>query len=142
MNRESTVEKPYTMYMPRDEQFEESKQNTFAAGRLKAVLHNLIPQSNLRWVSNTPGRNRRQGGQRRQRGFSQSLLMTKNHIWFKFAREPFHLLQCFESLPSKESELAKLTGFTVHNSGPKIPNACDSQTELENGVIPWRMIQV
>ncbi|KAM7529004.1 hypothetical protein LguiB_032414 [Lonicera macranthoides] len=45
MNRESTVEKPYTMYMPRDEQFEESKQNTFAAGRLKAVLHNLIPQS-------------------------------------------------------------------------------------------------
>ncbi|KAM7529005.1 hypothetical protein LguiB_032415 [Lonicera macranthoides] len=41
-----------------------------------------------------------------------------------------------------EKRLAKLTGFTVHNSGPKIPNACDSQTELENGVIPWRMIQV
>lgn len=29
--------------MPRDEQFEESKQDTFSFGRLKAVLHNLIP---------------------------------------------------------------------------------------------------
>ncbi|KAM7476096.1 hypothetical protein LguiB_023339 [Lonicera macranthoides] len=43
MNTESRVEKPSPMYVPRDEQFEESKQNTFAAGRLKAVLHNLIP---------------------------------------------------------------------------------------------------
>lgn len=43
MNTESRVEKPNPMYVPRDEQFEESKQNTFAAGRLKAVLHNLIP---------------------------------------------------------------------------------------------------
>lgn len=31
------------MYVPRDEQFEECKQDTFSAGRLKAVLHNLIP---------------------------------------------------------------------------------------------------
>lgn len=31
------------MYVPRDETFEEIKQNTFSAGRLKAVLHNLIP---------------------------------------------------------------------------------------------------
>lgn len=30
--------------MPRDEQFEESKQNAFSAGRLRAVLHNLLPQ--------------------------------------------------------------------------------------------------
>lgn len=29
--------------MPRDETFEEIKQNTFAAGRLKALFHNLIP---------------------------------------------------------------------------------------------------
>jgi len=40
---ESRVEKPLPMYVPRDEQFEESKQDTFAAGRLKAVLHHLIP---------------------------------------------------------------------------------------------------
>lgn len=31
------------MYVPRDEQFEESKMNAFSTGRLKAVLHNLIP---------------------------------------------------------------------------------------------------
>lgn len=31
------------MYVPRDENFEEIKQNSFSAGRLKAVLHNLIP---------------------------------------------------------------------------------------------------
>lgn len=31
------------MYVPRDEAFEEIKQNTFSAGRLKALLHNLIP---------------------------------------------------------------------------------------------------
>ena len=31
------------MYVPRDEQFEEAKQDTFADMRSKAVLHNLIP---------------------------------------------------------------------------------------------------
>ncbi|XAR49883.1 Linoleate 13S-lipoxygenase [Bertholletia excelsa] len=40
---ESRVEKPNPMYVPRDEQFEESKQIAFSTGRLKAVLHNLIP---------------------------------------------------------------------------------------------------
>ena len=39
---ESRVEKPLPMYVPRDEQFEETKQDTFAAGRLKAVLHHLV----------------------------------------------------------------------------------------------------
>ncbi|KZV58792.1 linoleate 13S-lipoxygenase 3-1, chloroplastic-like [Dorcoceras hygrometricum] len=43
-NAESRVEKPLPMYVPRDEQFEESKMTTFSTGRLKAVLHNLIPQ--------------------------------------------------------------------------------------------------
>lgn len=43
MNSESRVEKPLPMYVPRDEQFEESKMNSFSTGRLKAVLHNLIP---------------------------------------------------------------------------------------------------
>ncbi|KAK7839814.1 linoleate 13s-lipoxygenase 3-1 [Quercus suber] len=43
MHAESRVEKPLPMYVPRDEQFEESKQDTVSAGRLKAVLHNLIP---------------------------------------------------------------------------------------------------
>lgn len=43
MNAESRVEKPLPMYVPRDERFEESKQNTFTIKRLKAVLHNLIP---------------------------------------------------------------------------------------------------
>ncbi|KAK3030941.1 hypothetical protein RJ639_036679 [Escallonia herrerae] len=43
LHAESRVEKPLPMYVPRDEQFEETKQNTFSAGRLKAVLHNLIP---------------------------------------------------------------------------------------------------
>lgn len=43
INAESRVEKPSPMYVPRDEQFEEIKQSTFLAGRLKAVLHNLIP---------------------------------------------------------------------------------------------------
>ena len=43
MHAESRVEKPLPMYVPRDEQFEESKQNTFFINRLKAVLHNLIP---------------------------------------------------------------------------------------------------
>lgn len=40
---ESRVEKPQPMYVPRDEQFEESKANAFSTGRLKAVLHNLLP---------------------------------------------------------------------------------------------------
>lgn len=31
------------MYVPRDERFEESKQDAFSTGRLKAVLHNLLP---------------------------------------------------------------------------------------------------
>ncbi|KAF3572573.1 hypothetical protein F2Q69_00060981 [Brassica cretica] len=39
---ESRVEKPLPMYVPRDKQ-SESKQDTFAAGRLKAVLHHLVP---------------------------------------------------------------------------------------------------
>ncbi|KAK4591378.1 hypothetical protein RGQ29_021546 [Quercus rubra] len=43
MHAESRVEKPLPMYVPRDEQFEESKQDTVSAGRLKALLHNLIP---------------------------------------------------------------------------------------------------
>ncbi|KAH6823178.1 PLAT/LH2 domain-containing lipoxygenase family protein [Perilla frutescens var. hirtella] len=40
---ESRIEKPDPVYVPRDETFEEVKQNTFSRGRLKAVLHNLIP---------------------------------------------------------------------------------------------------
>ncbi|XP_076891180.1 lipoxygenase 1, chloroplastic-like [Bidens hawaiensis] len=40
---ESRVEKPFPLYVPRDEQFDESKQNTFSTSRLKAVLHNLLP---------------------------------------------------------------------------------------------------
>ncbi|KAL5579580.1 hypothetical protein UlMin_012022 [Ulmus minor] len=43
LQTESRVEKPLPLYVPRDEQFEESKQDTFSFGRLKAVLHNLIP---------------------------------------------------------------------------------------------------
>lgn len=43
MHAESRVEKPLPLYVPRDEQFEESKQNSFSAGRLKGVLHNLVP---------------------------------------------------------------------------------------------------
>ncbi|XP_038995083.1 linoleate 13S-lipoxygenase 3-1, chloroplastic-like isoform X1 [Hibiscus syriacus] len=43
MSAESRVEKPLPMYVPRDEQFEESKRNTFSAGRFRAVLHNLLP---------------------------------------------------------------------------------------------------
>ncbi|KAG2259596.1 hypothetical protein Bca52824_078890 [Brassica carinata] len=45
---ESRVEKPLPMYVPRDEQFEETKQKTFAAGRLKAVLHHLVPSLKAR----------------------------------------------------------------------------------------------
>ncbi|KAK8514216.1 hypothetical protein V6N13_063119 [Hibiscus sabdariffa] len=44
LQAESRVEKPMPTYVPRDEQFEESKQNAFSAGRLRAVLHNLLPQ--------------------------------------------------------------------------------------------------
>ncbi|XP_015957987.1 lipoxygenase 6, chloroplastic [Arachis duranensis] len=40
---ESRIEKPHPVYVPRDETFEEIKQNTFSAGRLKALFHNLIP---------------------------------------------------------------------------------------------------
>ncbi|RWR72052.1 lipoxygenase 6, chloroplastic [Cinnamomum micranthum f. kanehirae] len=40
---ESRIEKPHPVYVPRDETFEEVKQATFSAGRLKALLHNLIP---------------------------------------------------------------------------------------------------
>lgn len=40
---ESRLEEPTPLYVPRDETFEEIKQDTFAAGRLKALLHNLIP---------------------------------------------------------------------------------------------------
>lgn len=40
---ESRIEKPHPVYVPRDETFEEIKQNTFSAGRLKALLHNLLP---------------------------------------------------------------------------------------------------
>lgn len=49
---ESRVEKPLPMYVPRDEQFEESKQTTFSLGRLKAVLHNLIPSLKASLLSN------------------------------------------------------------------------------------------
>lgn len=31
------------MYVPRDETFEETKQKTFTAGRIKALFHNLMP---------------------------------------------------------------------------------------------------
>uniref|UniRef100_A0A2P2MML9 Lipoxygenase n=4 Tax=Rhizophora mucronata TaxID=61149 RepID=A0A2P2MML9_RHIMU len=40
---ESRIEKPHPVYVPRDETFEEIKQNSFSAGRMKALLHNLIP---------------------------------------------------------------------------------------------------
>ncbi|XP_042492206.1 lipoxygenase 6, chloroplastic, partial [Macadamia integrifolia] len=40
---ESRIEKPNPLYVPRDETFEEIKEATFSAGRLKAVFHNLIP---------------------------------------------------------------------------------------------------
>ncbi|GJV99382.1 lipoxygenase 1, chloroplastic [Tanacetum coccineum] len=43
ISAESRVEKSFPLYVPRDEQFEESKQNTFSTSRLKAVLHNLLP---------------------------------------------------------------------------------------------------
>ncbi|CAD5165103.1 unnamed protein product [Musa acuminata subsp. malaccensis] len=40
---ESRVEDPLPMYVPRDERFEEGKQEMLKAGALKAVLHNLVP---------------------------------------------------------------------------------------------------
>lgn len=40
---ESRIEKPHPVYVPRDETFEEIKQDTFSAGRMKALLYNLIP---------------------------------------------------------------------------------------------------
>ncbi|CAA6668318.1 unnamed protein product [Spirodela intermedia] len=40
---ESRVEKPNPVYVPRDETFEEMKEATFSAGKIKALLHNLIP---------------------------------------------------------------------------------------------------
>lgn len=40
---ESRIEKPHPVYVPRDETFEEIKQDTFSAGRLKALFHKLIP---------------------------------------------------------------------------------------------------
>ncbi|KAG2706711.1 hypothetical protein I3760_05G115900 [Carya illinoinensis] len=40
---ETRIEKPHPVYVPRDETFEEIKQDTFSTGRLKALLHNLIP---------------------------------------------------------------------------------------------------
>lgn len=43
MHAESRVEKPLPTYVPRDEQFEESKMNSFSNGRLKGTLHNLLP---------------------------------------------------------------------------------------------------
>ncbi|GAB2293257.1 hypothetical protein Dimus_027462 [Dionaea muscipula] len=43
MKVECRVEKPLPMYVPRDEKFEELKADTFSFGRLKAVLHNLLP---------------------------------------------------------------------------------------------------
>ncbi|KAK4754050.1 hypothetical protein SAY87_002154 [Trapa incisa] len=43
VHAESRLEKPNPLYVPRDEQFEETKMNTFSTGRLKAVLHNLLP---------------------------------------------------------------------------------------------------
>ncbi|KGN45482.1 linoleate 13S-lipoxygenase 3-1, chloroplastic [Cucumis sativus] len=52
MTAESRVEKPLPMYVPRDEQFEESKKTSFSLGRLKAVLHNLIPSLKASILSN------------------------------------------------------------------------------------------
>ncbi|KAI9125705.1 hypothetical protein K1719_003123 [Acacia pycnantha] len=40
---ESRIEKSHPIYVPRDEAFEEIKQDSFSAGRLKALFHNLIP---------------------------------------------------------------------------------------------------
>lgn len=37
------MEKPHPVYVPRDETFEELKQGAFLSGRLRAVLHTLVP---------------------------------------------------------------------------------------------------
>lgn len=42
--KESKVEDPNPIYVPRDEQFEEGKQDMLSAGALKALLHNIVPQ--------------------------------------------------------------------------------------------------
>ncbi|ONK66147.1 uncharacterized protein A4U43_C06F4620 [Asparagus officinalis] len=41
---ESRVEYPHPIYVPRDEQFEEGKEDMLSAGALKAILHNIVPQ--------------------------------------------------------------------------------------------------
>ncbi|WOL14345.1 lipoxygenase 6, chloroplastic [Canna indica] len=43
LRAESRIEKPNAVYVPRDETFEEIKQNNFSAGALRALFHNLIP---------------------------------------------------------------------------------------------------
>lgn len=48
---ESRIEKPHPVYVPRDETFEEIKQNTFSRGKLKALLHNLLPSLAVRLSS-------------------------------------------------------------------------------------------
>ncbi|PKA54495.1 Lipoxygenase 6, chloroplastic [Apostasia shenzhenica] len=40
---ESRVEKPDPVYVPRDENFEEIKQETFSSGSVRALFHNLVP---------------------------------------------------------------------------------------------------
>lgn len=40
---ESRIEKPHPVYVPREETFEEIKRNTFASGKFKEILHNLLP---------------------------------------------------------------------------------------------------
>ncbi|XP_008791914.2 putative lipoxygenase 5 [Phoenix dactylifera] len=43
MHAESRVEYPTPIYVPRDEAFEEGKQEMLSEGALKALLHNLVP---------------------------------------------------------------------------------------------------
>ncbi|XP_010932453.2 putative lipoxygenase 5 [Elaeis guineensis] len=43
MHAESRAEDPLPIYVPRDEAFEEAKQEMLSAGALKALLHNLVP---------------------------------------------------------------------------------------------------
>lgn len=38
------MEYPQPIYVPRDEQFEEGKEDMLSAGALKALLHNIVPQ--------------------------------------------------------------------------------------------------
>lgn len=51
---ESRVEKPLPMYVPRDEQFEECKANTFSFSRLKGILHNLLPSITAKFSPKNP----------------------------------------------------------------------------------------